>query len=108
ARLADEAASAGVVERVVVEGAVGGLPPEHHDAILVAHRKITEQQRLRDREHGRGEPDAQRERQHRSEGEAGGTSKLAAGESDGVHRQSRSRCEHTSTGYRPPTCVPWN
>ena len=37
-------------QRVVAEGSVAGLAPQGHDAILVAHRKAPQQQRLGHRE----------------------------------------------------------
>ena len=56
--------ASGILERVTVEqrevigAAVPRDPPEHHDAILRAHRQRSEEERVGNREHSSREPDA--------------------------------------------------
>ena len=65
--------------------------PEQHETVLIRNGQPPDQQRVRDREHGRGQADAERQREDRRRGEGGRPHQTAGGEADLLHHRDHQR-----------------
>ena len=98
-----------VQEREVIRAPIGRDAPEHHQSILRAHRQRLEDETLGDGEHGRREPNAERQRQYDACYPPGRAPECADGEPEilsQIEHQSSCRSKIHTAAMTPATIAP--